>query len=455
MSAVRTIATHLAAWAGAVRLADVPAEAVEIACRCLLDVTGVALAGCRTESARRIASLAADTYAPGPCDVLGAAGRLTAAGAALANGAAAHALDFDDNCYAGVVHGSATTFPAVLAAAQSADASGESLLCGFIAGAEVQFALGAALTPAFYERGWWNTAVLGAIGAAAGGGRVMGLDGDRLTAAIALAAAGSGGIRAVRGSEGKHYLCGRAAEAGVSAAELARRGASAPADVFEDRNGFLATMNGALFEAGAIESIGERFGLLDPGVDIKRFPTCYASHAAADAVADIVAAHGLGEADIASVICEVPALVASNLTFERPRTANEAQFSMPFAIAGMIVFGDVGLDHLQAPALLDRRLRSMMERVEMQVTDRFDADVSRLRAGPECASVRVMTTSGEQIERFCPWALGSARRPLPREALESKFLACATRAVDMATAARWLGRIGAIENVERVRELFT
>lgn len=454
MSPVSTIAERLAAWAATVRLAGVPVPVIEVAGCCLVDIVGVTLAGATTPSARRIAALAGDVYAPGPCDVLGTRSRLAEPGAALANGAAAHALDFDDNCYAGVVHGSATTFPAVLAAAQSGEVTGEALLCGFIAGSEVQYALGAALTGAFYDRGWWSTAVLGAIGAAAGAGKVLGLDPARLAAAIGFAAAGAGGIRAVRGTEGKHYLCGRAAEAGVLAAMLAQRGASAPADVFEDRNGFLRTFNEDLVDEGPIERIGEVFGLLTPGVDIKRFPTCYASHAAADAIADIVAEHGLGDLDIEKVVCEVPPLVASNLTYDRPRTGNEAQFSLPFAVAAMVVFGDITLDHLETPALFDPRLRALMARVEMRVTDRFDADVGARRAGPECASVSVTTVTGEHIEGFAPSALGSAGRPLPRETLESKFLTCATRAVDATTAEAWLRRISAIDEAEEVRGLF-
>jgi 2-methylcitrate dehydratase PrpD len=282
----------------------------------------------------------------------------------------------------------------------------------------------------------------------------MGLDQARLAAAIGLAAAGTGGIRAIRGTEAKHYLCGRAAEAGVLAAMLARRGASAPVDAFEDRNGFLRAFNDGLVDDGPVESIGEVFGLLTPGVDIKRFPTCYASHAAADAVAGIVADHGLSETDIVKVLCEVPSLVASNLTYDRPRSANEAQFSMPFALAAMVVFGDITLDHLEAPALFDTRLRALMERVEMRVTDRFDADVKRLRAGPECASVSITTATGERIERFIGSALGSAGKPLPREALEAKFLACAARAVDPVTAAAWLRRISAIDHTADVRGLF-
>ena len=150
----------------------------------MIDVSGVMLAGAVTPSARIIQGLARETYGGGACTVIGTNDRLTAPGAALANGASAHALDFDDNSYAGVVHGSAVVFPAVLAVAQRIEASGAELLQGFVAGLEVEFALGLALTEAFYDRGWWTTSALGAMGAAAGVARVTDLDAEATARAI-------------------------------------------------------------------------------------------------------------------------------------------------------------------------------------------------------------------------------------------------------------------------------
>ena len=112
------------------RLEDIPHDVLNQAKRCLIDVCGVTLAGSNTESARLLLQTAVATYGEGDCDILGTPYRLNAPGAAFANGSAAHALDFDDNCYAGIVHASAVVFPAVLAIAQKHGASGADLLLG-------------------------------------------------------------------------------------------------------------------------------------------------------------------------------------------------------------------------------------------------------------------------------------------------------------------------------------
>jgi 2-methylcitrate dehydratase PrpD len=108
----RTIAEKLGHWAAGLRLGDVPGEVTSIATRCLIDVVGVSLAGAETASARRVRRLVSRQYGQGPCTILGdTTARVAGLGAALANGVAAHALDFDDNSYAGIVHGSASVSP--------------------------------------------------------------------------------------------------------------------------------------------------------------------------------------------------------------------------------------------------------------------------------------------------------------------------------------------------------
>jgi 2-methylcitrate dehydratase PrpD len=449
-----TAALRLGEWAAALRLSDVPRHVADIARRCMVDVTGVAVAGSQTASANRVLGVAAEQYAAGPCTVLGHDTELSAPGAALANGVAAHALDYDDNCYAGIVHGSATVFPAVLAAAELHDVDGEALLRGFIAGVEVEYAVGKAATRSLYDKGWFSTSVLGAIGAAAGAARTMGLDGDATSRAIALAAAGAGGVRAVLGTEGKHYLNGRAAESGVLAALLAARGTTAPVGVFEDRKGFLNAVNDGVIDQTPIDQLGQVYGLETPGVDIKRYPICYAGQAAAEAAADILTENAIAGDQVAGVICDVPPLVAANLTFERPQTPHEAQFSLQFAVAAILVFGDIGLENLTGQALRDDRLRAAFEKVEMRISDRFEGGSDHYRDCPEGAFVTVMTGDGTVFETFNCSPIGSAQKPMPRADLEAKFMACAGRAVASERASRWLARLNAMESIPAVRSLF-
>ena len=437
------------------QLKTIPDDVLNHAKRCLIDICGVTLAGAKTESAKLLSETAAETYGTGNCVVVGTPQRLNAPGAAFANGAAAHALDFDDNCYAGIVHGSAVVFPAVLAMAQQRGATGADLLLGFLAGLEVEFAVARALSNSIYDNGWWTTSVLGAIGSAAGVAKIVGLDREMTKRALALAAVGAGATRAVRGTAAKHYYCGRAAESGVTAVIAAMHGATAPANVFEDQSGIAQVLNGGVFNAKKIETLGAEYSISDPGVDIKKYPVCYASHAAADAVKEIMDADGLRASDVASLTCTVPPVVASNLTYPAPRTPAEAQFSLQFAIAAIIVHGDIALKHLTTEVLSSAPIKRLLKRIDVKVGDIPEQYSSSHLICPEWGYVELTTQCGARKCRFVGSPIGSALRPMSDEMLQNKFYACAQYGDYSNSASVLYEKILNIENMQNARDLFS
>lgn len=432
----------------------VPRNVRKIANGCIIDVVGVMLAGAQSDSALRIMSLAEQSYAGGESSVIGSHRKLTAPGAALVNGAAAHALDFDDNSYAGIVHGSAVVFPAALAIAQQRKTSGRTLLDGFIVGLEAQLTFGRALTNSIYDKGWWTTSVLGGLGAAITASYIMGLNSESTARAISLVAVGTGAVRALRGTDAKHYYCGRAAEAGVMAAMLAESGAIAPKDVFEDQNGFLRIVNDATFDPECIDRIGIDYSLENPGIDLKKYPICYASHAAADAMLKIMSENELTPDRIAEVTCLVPPVVASNLTFVAPTTSQQAQFSMQFTIASAVMFHGIRLEHLEQDVLNDPALREMMSKVEMRVGDLPTGAVVGGDICPEWSIVQVKTTDGLCYEAFAGAATGSASQPLTDDMIEAKFHNCAALSLSLDNANRVLRSLREIGDLEDSRSLF-
>ncbi len=188
----------------------------------------MALAGSATAAARHARALVDEAAPDGGCTALGASRRYDACGAAFANGTAAHAQDFDDNCYAGFVHGSAVIVPALLAVGERQDATGADAVSACVAGAECEYAVGAATRSRLYERGWWTTGVLGPIGASMAAAWLLQLDEARTRAALGLAVASAGGMKACFGSDAKPLGAGHAARAGVAGALLAAHGASGP-----------------------------------------------------------------------------------------------------------------------------------------------------------------------------------------------------------------------------------
>ena len=455
MTARRTAIQSLTEAVMSFELETIPEDVLSLAKRCLVDVCGVTLAGSKTESAKLLFATAAETYGIGNCDIVGTSHKINAPGAAFANGAAAHALDFDDNCYAGIVHGSAVVFPAVLAVAQQRGEMGSKLLLGFVTGLEVEFAVAKALTNSIYDKGWWTTSVLGAIGSAAGAAKVAGFNREMTEHTLSLAAVGAGATRAVRGTTAKHYYCGRAAELGVVSAIAAKQGATGPANVFEDRSGLAQVLNDGIFDPTEFETLGEEYGITDPGVDIKKYPVCYSSHATADAVKEIMLADGLQARDIASLTCTVPPVVASNLTYPSPQTAAEAQFSLHFAIASIVLHGDITLKHLTAEILSSAPIKRLMARIIVKVGDIPRQHRTSNLICPEWGYVELNTQCGARKCCFVGSPVGSALRPLSNEMLKKKFNDCAQYKNCNSSDVTLYDKILNIELLQNAQDLFS
>lgn len=442
----------LADWLTALTPEATPDAVRHVAKRCLTDTLGVMLAGSATRVAATARAVAAQNAAAGRAEVAGSGVALAAPAAAFVNAASAHALDFDDNCYAGFVHGSAVIVPAALAVAQTRAVGGAALLTALVAGAECQYRLAQALGPTLYQRGWWTTGVLGCVGACAAAAKLLELDAAASAQALGLAIAGSGGSKSVFGSDAKPLLAGRASEAGVTAALLAGQGASGPVDAVEHPHGLAVLCNeGRMAPARLAE---ENWCLLRPGIDVKRIPVCLSSHAAVDAVMALVRDGALAVDGIARIVCDVPPLVAANLTYPRPVTTQQAQFSLPFAIAASLHFGELTLDQLDEETVRSPALARLMAKVVMTSGPRWRDD-ELLRQAPEGAEVTLEMTDATRHRRFTPQARGTSGQPLSDDELRAKFQRCAVRGMGDAQARCLLGRLWAAETLPDLDGLLT
>ncbi|VFR47705.1 MmgE/PrpD family protein [plant metagenome] len=440
----------MAAWAARISLSEIPSAALNVAKTCIGDGLGVMLAGACSPVFAQCAAL---PRPPGNCIVIDGSSSTDAATAALLNAVACHALDFDDTCYAGIVHGTATVLPAVLAVAQEVGASGEQLVEAFVAGVETVYALGLALTDSLYERGFWATATLGVVGAAAGAAKLLGLNAEGVAHAIRLAANVPVGLRATHGSSGKPYLCGVAAKLGVESAYAAKAGIQGQAGTFERRRGFAFTHNAGVLRREALDELGTSYRLLDPGIAFKLRPLCSATQAAIDATIALRSQEGFLAEDVESVTCRGTSLVVTSLPYHAPATPNEAQFSMNFAIACTLLHGDVRLDHLTSRTVADASLMHLMQRVQLHEDTTLVRPEAALMC-PEAASVEIELRDGRRLQRTVMAATGMPQQPATEQQLQSKFMDCAMRVLGALEAGELWNRIRRIEEVSKARLLF-
>lgn len=448
---IQDASLSLSQWASGVTGTDVPDHVRHIVRTCVVDTIGVAVAGSGTGVAAMARQVAKQNACRGSADVLGSGTTASAATAAFCNAAAAHALDFDDNCYAGFVHGSAVIVPAAIGMAQALDAKGSDLVTAIAVGAECEYAVGAAAGMSLYQKGWWTTGLLGPIGAGVAAGHLLKLDADQMRSCIGLAVAGAGGTKVCFGTDAKALLAAQASETGLRWACLAAAGASGPSDPFSHPAGFAALHNDGAFDHAACRDLGRAWRLQTPGIDIKKYPVCLSSHAAVDIVAELMAQGSFAHDDVDEVLCDVPPVVAANLKYSSPVSAREAQFSMEFAVAAVLCCGTLGLDQLHDEVLASDAVRALMQRVRMVSGTMWDAD--RCKAAPEGASVLISLKDGRRYSGYRTHALGTAANPLPAADVRSKFLGCAEPSLGRKAAQNLLHSLERLDADVPVRSL--
>jgi 2-methylcitrate dehydratase PrpD len=437
---------RLAAFASA---AAPPAAARGRAAAAFVDTIGVMLAGASEPVSRIVQELAASDGA-GDCTIAGTAVRASPGNAALANGTAAHALDYDDMCFVSLAHPSAPLVAALLAAGELADAPGRALLDGYAVAFEIEARLGRLMNPRHYARGWHCTSTLGTIGAAAAASRVLALDAAFTGHALAIAMSAASGLKENFGTMVKPLHAGLAARSGLLAARLAEKGLTGSALALDGPQGFLRAMDSEGSGAGpALADLGARWEILETGITVKLYPSCAATHPALDALLELRARHGLQADDVDRIEIGVDATTPTVLIHDRPSSGLEAKFSMPFCAAAAIAQGRVGIDTFDEVRLRDPRLTSLMPRVHMRVDPSLDPGAPPLTE----ALVRIVLRDGRAFEQAAHGARGYPERPANDAELEAKFTACAARVLPAPAVGKVLGLLGRIETLESVRTL--
>ena len=429
-------------------LDECPPEAVARVRLAALDTLGVMLAGAAEPAARAVRSLARAEGGAALCTVVGTR-LVTAPGwAALANGTAGHAHDFDDTNFALMGHPSVPLFAAALATGEAEMADGKALVTAYLVGFEVSAALGRALNPAHYTRGWHATSSIGTLGCAATAARLLGLDATQTRHALAIAASHASGLKENFGSMTKPYHAGHAALCGVRYAQLAREGLTASDTALEGRQGYVAAFGGGPLDA-ALDDLGRTWQLLASGIAVKPYPSCALTHPAIDALLELRGRHGLVPADIAAVEVGVNHVVPDVLTHTRPTTALERKFSMQFCAAAALAEGRVDLASFEDGPVRNPDVRRLMERVTMVV----DPTLPDGLAQHAWSRVSVRLAGGRTLEAAARGARGHPDTPLSHDALRAKFLACAARAIARDEAEGVAEQLEHLEDIPDLRAL--
>lgn len=419
-SLTERLATH---WAG-LPFEEIPEEVVDRVKDNILDTLAVALAGARTDEARRVrTALTSVRCAESGSVVWGTPFRLAPSQAALANGTSAHARDFDDG--GGPGHAGSTVLPAALAVAEATGADGRALIAATIAGYDIGYRTLQALGgfAAHTDRGWHSSGTMGSFAAAAAGAKVLGLDAGRFADALGIAGSFTGGVWAFidDGAWTKRIHPGKAGETGVDAALLARAGITGPRRIFEaEWGGLFALYNGGQgYAEKALHDLGVDFNVAS--AYIKPYACCRGSHSTIDTVLSLIRERNVTPEDVRHISITAGETAVNMLSVDPIETVFDAQFSLPYAVTVALHNRAVGLDQFDPPRIAEPAIQETFQKISMHV----DSGI-QLEDGPR---LDVEFTDGRTLTLLAgnpTTARGSARNPLSHAEVVGKAKALLT-----------------------------
>jgi 2-methylcitrate dehydratase PrpD len=428
---VSTLAEQLAGFAASAQAP--PAVRDSVALR-VLDTLGVALAAVPLATSAAVIDRAREQGGAGEAHAIGVATPIPASSAAFVNGVLAHSLDFDDTHLPSILHPSAPVIPAVLAAAELRGASGGETVDAIAVGLEICVRLGLAGYDAasrqslFFERGLHATSICGTIGGAAAAARLLGLGAEGIVNAIGIAVSmASGVIEGNRaGGTVKRMHCGIAAQAAVTAGDLARRGITGPPTALEGRFGFFEAFLGGRYDRAALtDGLGTAWEV--PRITFKPYPANHFTHTAIDAAIALRRQQDVEPHDVAAITLGVATptvrTIGEPIEAKRaPDTGYQAQFSGPYTVAAALFLGrGLWLEDFTDAAVREPVRRALAARVTVVA----DAECDEIYPMQLPAVLRVRTRDGRELV-----SKALANRTPSDEELKAKFRDNAARSLE-------------------------
>src|ERR1700693_6047212 len=428
---VPKLTTHTAEFVVNLKLADIPAETLELGKKSILDGLGLALSGSKAETWKFIQEYLKPFGFPpsGGAAVLGSAGRLPARFAAFANGVAIHVDDYDDTqlavgkdrVYGLLTHPTVCVLPAALATAEVEGKSGKDLLVAYHSGVEVECKIAEAISPRHYEDGFHSTGTCGVFGGTAACAKLKGWDVVHTSRAFGVAASHAAGLRENFGTMMKPFQAGHATESGVVAADFAAIGWTAAEQILEAPRGFFHAYGGTYDPSAIVDRLGNPWTLQNPGVSIKPLPSGSFTHPGMTELLRLIRANSIRAADVERVEVGTNHNMPNALIHHHPQTGLQAKFRMEFCIA-ILLFHSKAEQTKFTDAVANRDdVQKMIERV------RFYVDPEAEKAGYDKMTtiIKITLKDGRTISGRADFGKGSPSDPMSYDEVAEKFRGCA------------------------------
>jgi len=411
-------------------LAAAPPLALERTRLAFTDTMGVMLAGSREKVSELACDMVKQEGAAPAASVVGQSFKTSPQLAALANGVAAHAMDYDFSYIMG--QPMVPIIPALLPLAETTGASPSDVIAAYIVGFEVASRMARANNTQSRAGGWHAVSTIGTTGAAAACARLLKLPAAAIPDVIGISASLAGGFSSNFGTMTKPLHAGQAARNGMMAALLGRHGFSANPAALEGTNGyFQAFARGLEVSFAPFHDLGQKLDIVERGFRPKLYPCGGLGHTAIDATLELRPQLLPRIGDIAGITASITRYASQRIGSTYPVSVENAKFSMPYVAAYTLVHGAPFLAAFTEEAIHDERVRAAAGLVSVAIDPEF-AEIF------EQSPSRIIVTfrDGSKVEKLRYYASGTPQFPLTPKQIEDKFMDCAAHAVDQETAGK-------------------
>jgi len=436
------------------RFEKIPHKALDVAKGAMLDCLGVALAGARHRGGMIAADWSRKAAGAPQATLWGHGMKTSAHDAALVNGTAAHALDYDDVTWGLIGHPSVSIVPSVLALGELTGASGRDVLHAYVVGFEVMAKLGRTMQPKHsLDGGWHATGTIGTFGATAASCKLLDLTAEQTGSALGIAYSMTSGNVSNFGTMCKPLHAGLAARNAVQAAQWAERGFTSLPHPFDGPRSFHEVYSRGLpADMKPLAELGHEYELVVRGVVIKPYPCGVALHPAIDAIFALKEQNRFGIADVEGVDVGVTRYTHDKLCYLEPKTGLEGKFSMPYTVARSLLDDNIGLETYTDDFVRDPKAQELTRRVTMYVHDGIE---SAWKTGSRPVHIRIRLRDGRVLERQIDISKGNPEVPMTGQELSQKFEDCACRSLAAAEIKAVTKAVETIECLKSISDLTT
>jgi 2-methylcitrate dehydratase PrpD len=434
---------RIAAFVTETRVSDIPDDVYEHAQVAFMDWLAVTLAGKDDPLVKKLIQYTDFLGGKEQATILGHGQKKSLTQAALINGAASHALDYDDSAVFFLGHPTVTLYPGLLALCEFKGLGGEALLTAYIVGLKAGLVIGTCAGGDHYMSGFHGTCTMGCLASASACSHLLGLNIQKTRYALGIAGTQAGGLKSVFGTMCKPFHAGRASEVGVTASLLAENGFTSAEDILEGPNGLFQAMKGSVDEK-ALETLGKTWDI--EGLIQKYHASCHFTHSPIEAVWSILEKEGVAEGDIKSLTVHSSEMGLSAAFRTEARTGLEGKFSIPYCVANAILRGrgNTGLQAFTEERVNDPRVQELMTRIQTNKAD----DISGLGA-----RVEIETMSGKTYSEYYNVNKAIPELAMRREKITEKFMDLAQPLLGRNKTKRLVEAINGLREMEDVNAL--